>query len=186
MQYLDLPIKLPIREISLETRMSDIKVCVVGLTCLLLCLQVSAHSGGLNAQGCHGGSRPYHCHRAPSEMVGNRLRCDLGSRSKDCVGIGSSSAANKSTVPKNPSIKETETNTQYAPDFSSLPDDIDPTIVRGIQTRLKLIGLYEGSVDGVFGPKTALAIDLFKIKNGIPIGEYFDAGTLQALGIFEG
>ena len=24
-----------------------------------------AHSGGLNAQGCHAGSRPYHCHRAP-------------------------------------------------------------------------------------------------------------------------
>ena len=43
-----------------------------------------AHSGGLNSRGCHGGSRPYHCHRSPSEMVGNRLRCDLGSRSKEC------------------------------------------------------------------------------------------------------
>jgi hypothetical protein len=26
----------------------------------------SAHSGGLNAQGCHAGSQPYHCHRSPS------------------------------------------------------------------------------------------------------------------------
>jgi endonuclease YncB( thermonuclease family) len=26
--------------------------------------QVSAHSGGLNKQGCHAGSQPYHCHRA--------------------------------------------------------------------------------------------------------------------------
>lgn len=25
-----------------------------------------AHSGGLDANGCHAGSRPYHCHRAPS------------------------------------------------------------------------------------------------------------------------
>jgi Excalibur calcium-binding domain len=25
--------------------------------------QVLAHSGGLDANGCHGGSRPYHCHR---------------------------------------------------------------------------------------------------------------------------
>lgn len=23
-----------------------------------------AHSGGLNAQGCHAGSQPYHCHRS--------------------------------------------------------------------------------------------------------------------------
>lgn len=25
---------------------------------------VSAHSGGLDAAGCHAGSQPYHCHRA--------------------------------------------------------------------------------------------------------------------------
>ena len=43
-----------------------------------------AHSGGLDANGCHAGSQPYHCHRAPSEMEGNRLRCDLGSRSAEC------------------------------------------------------------------------------------------------------
>ncbi|MGX9856197.1 YHYH domain-containing protein [Limimaricola variabilis] len=29
----------------------------------LLPSQVFAHSGGLNAQGCHAGSQPYHCHR---------------------------------------------------------------------------------------------------------------------------
>lgn len=43
-----------------------------------------AHSGGLDSKGCHGGSKPYHCHRNQSEMSGNRLRCDLGSSSKDC------------------------------------------------------------------------------------------------------
>ena len=43
-----------------------------------------SHSGGLNSKGCHAGSKPYHCHRRQSEMVGNRLRCDLGSRSNDC------------------------------------------------------------------------------------------------------
>ncbi|WP_110279410.1 excalibur calcium-binding domain-containing protein [Loktanella sp. PT4BL] len=38
-----------------------------------------AHSGGLNAQGCHAGSQPYHCHRsqaaprpAPSRTSGDR------------------------------------------------------------------------------------------------------------------
>ena len=47
-------------------------------------IDAQAHSGGLNSQGCHAGSKPYHCHRSSSEMVGNRLRCDLGSRSKEC------------------------------------------------------------------------------------------------------
>ena len=28
-----------------------------------LAAQVAAHSGGLNKQGCHAGSQPYHCHR---------------------------------------------------------------------------------------------------------------------------
>jgi hypothetical protein len=50
---------------------------------------VSAHGGRLDASGCHGGSKPYHCHRAPSEMVpstsgGSRLRCSAGSASQDC------------------------------------------------------------------------------------------------------
>ena len=31
---------------------------------ILLAAQVAAHSGGLNKQGCHAGSQPYHCHRA--------------------------------------------------------------------------------------------------------------------------
>ena len=54
-------------------------------------ISANAHSGGLNSQGCHAGSKPYHCHRSASEMVrsnsgGNRLRCNAGSRSKDCRG----------------------------------------------------------------------------------------------------
>jgi len=53
----------------------------------------SAHGGRLDANGCHGGSRPYHCHRSPSEMVpsssgGSRLRCSAGSNSQDCSGSG--------------------------------------------------------------------------------------------------
>ena len=47
-------------------------------------MTAQAHSGGLDSNGCHAGSQPYHCHRAPSDMVGNRLRCDLGSRSSEC------------------------------------------------------------------------------------------------------
>lgn len=58
-------------------------------------ISANAHSGGLNSQGCHAGSKPYHCHRSASEMVrsnsgGNRLRCTAGSRSKDCRGSANS------------------------------------------------------------------------------------------------
>ena len=31
--------------------------------------QAIAHSGGLNKQGCHAGSKPYHCHRATKKAV---------------------------------------------------------------------------------------------------------------------
>jgi hypothetical protein len=34
------------------------------LSVMLTTGALRAHSGGLNAQGCHAGSRPYHCHRA--------------------------------------------------------------------------------------------------------------------------
>ena len=76
---------------------------------LFICSEVYAHSGGLNSQGCHGGSKPYHCHRSSSEMVpstsgGYRLRCSAGSRSKDCnTSIPSYKKDNKNpiTAPKN-------------------------------------------------------------------------------------
>ena len=87
-----------------ELEMIVYRTSRVGALCILLLILAplgptssDAHSGGLNAQGCHAGSQPYHCHRAPSEMVQtqdgrNRLRCDLGSRSRECIGALSTSA----------------------------------------------------------------------------------------------
>ena len=37
---------------------------VVLITTVILATHAAAHSGGLNKKGCHGGSQPYHCHRA--------------------------------------------------------------------------------------------------------------------------
>ena len=31
---------------------------------VLIASQAESHSGGLNKQGCHSGSQPYHCHKA--------------------------------------------------------------------------------------------------------------------------
>lgn len=36
---------------------------------ITLSTQALAHSGGLNKQGCHAGSRPYHCHRGPKAAL---------------------------------------------------------------------------------------------------------------------
>ena len=33
-------------------------------TILAFGTQAGAHSGGLDKQGCHAGSKPYHCHKA--------------------------------------------------------------------------------------------------------------------------
>ena len=41
---------------------------LVMLSSLFSAQSAFAHSGGLNAQGCHAGSRPYHCHRAQSSL----------------------------------------------------------------------------------------------------------------------
>jgi hypothetical protein len=81
-----------------------------------LAIDVEAHSGGLDANGCHAGSKPYHCHRSSTEMVGNRLRCDLGSKSKECVqstisvssaeltSVTSQEEANNRTVTTTPNL----------------------------------------------------------------------------------
>lgn len=43
-------------------------VAAFAAACSLLSLEASAHSGGLNAEGCHNNRKTgdYHCHRAPS------------------------------------------------------------------------------------------------------------------------
>ena len=138
------------------------------------------HSGGLDSNGCHAGSQPYHCHRAASEMVGNRLRCDLGSRSKDCVGSTTRSSGHGSS----PSAKP-ENISKYEAKISLSDKRLDSQVVRRVQARLRLMGLYNGSVDGIFGSQTAMAIDVFKIKKGLELGTYLDPATLSHLGVQE-
>lgn len=117
-------------------------------------MPAQSHSGGLNAQGCHAGSQPYHCYRSPSQMVRtrdgqNRLRCDLGSRSRECVGRGS--------------IKDTsvlQLQIQLRRHCSGLPSDFADGVA-GIQTTaaLKVFQQSYGlSPDGIYGPKTRRAL----------------------------
>jgi hypothetical protein len=52
----------------LSSSKESIVITIVWIAAILATLstQVAAHSGGLNKQGCHAGSQPYHCHRGPS------------------------------------------------------------------------------------------------------------------------
>lgn len=115
----------------------------------------SAHPGGLNASGCHGGSKPYHCHRAPSEMVvtsdgRNRLRCDLGSRSRECTGAQS---GRTETRVLNMQI-------QLKRHCSGLPSNFSDGR-NGPATRAALRAFqsaYGLTPDGIYGPNTAKAL----------------------------
>ena len=42
------------------------KTAFITTMLLIVANQATAHSGGLNKQGCHAGSKPYDCHRGPS------------------------------------------------------------------------------------------------------------------------
>jgi hypothetical protein len=53
--------------------------------------QSSAHSGGLDSNGCHAGSKPYHCHRsqAPAAPVKRKKVESSGYGDRDCGDFSS-------------------------------------------------------------------------------------------------
>lgn len=113
-----------------------------------------AHGGGLNSQGCHNERRTggYHCHRSQDEMVGNRLRCDLGSRSRECGNQGNAAAVNSTTV--------MAYQRQLMRHCSSLSSGfVDGR--NGPATRAALVRFqrsYDLVADGTYGPSTAAAL----------------------------
>jgi hypothetical protein len=111
----------------------------------------SAHSGGLNAQGCHAGSQPYHCHRAQNEMVGNRLRCDLGSRSQECSGARAPQPSSAEVVAIQQQLR------RHCPSLSASFVDgvVGPATIDAL---LRFQVAYGLDVDGRYGPQTAAAL----------------------------
>ena len=153
--------------------------------------QTIGHSGGLDSSGCHGGSKPYHCHRAASEMVGNRLRCDLGSKSKECNGTGVASSTYSNTqVATKLEASPPVPDFKYQPSIPDMPiliknQSLRLRTIKLIQKRLSIYGLYGGKMDGIVGAKTAGAIELFKVKKGYMLGGYLDMLSLKQLGVYE-
>lgn len=120
------------------------------------------HPGGLNAQGCHAGSRPYHCHRAQSEMRQtadgrNRLRCDLGSRSRECQGDAVTSPAATISAEQRHIL------------------DLQQALIR------HCTGLPKNFVDGVMGIQTGEALRVFQRAYGLPVDGVYGPETQAAL-----
>jgi len=49
-------------------RMKYLSLVFISLFVVMLAPFAGSHSGGLNKQGCHAGSQPYHCHRKTSSF----------------------------------------------------------------------------------------------------------------------
>lgn len=60
-----------------------------------------------------------------------------------------------------------------------------PTVIE-IQRRLKNWGYYTGSVDGIFGYETYLAVRKFQSKNGLKVDGIVGTRTLAAIGVNAG
>ena len=65
-----------------------LSVAIIAASMLLTVPSANAHSGGLNAQGCHAGSQPYHCHRPQAVTPQNSPEVKL-SRTGICHARGS-------------------------------------------------------------------------------------------------
>jgi hypothetical protein len=63
---------------------------------------------------------------------------------------------------------------------SSINDD---ATVAAVQRRLARGGYYHGSIDGVIGPATRIAIRSFERNNGLPIDGVIDPQLLRTMGL---
>ena len=55
--------------------------------------------------------------------------------------------------------------------------------LKAVQIKLKSLGLYEGSVDGIFGTKSRTALKVFQAENGLPKTGKLTQATVDALGV---
>ena len=91
----------------------------------------------------------------------------------------------KKSDPLGQQAKPVQTYKPAIPDLPELKNNASAraAVIRRVQLVLMIQGDYDGSIDGVMGPKTRDAIDLYKIKRGLQRGGYLDKATLDALGV---
>jgi hypothetical protein len=59
----------------------------------------------------------------------------------------------------------------------------DDATVAAVQRRLARGGYYHGSIDGVIGPGTRIAIRAFERRNGLPVDGVIDPDLLRTMGL---
>jgi hypothetical protein len=98
-------------------------------------------------------------------MVGIRLRCELGVRSKQHAGVNPRSntlvvvGKSSNRINSVPQISD-PSSCSTAAVYSQAPN----SVAKSIQGMLKNRGIYNGQVDGLKRLKIALAIDAFRIN----------------------
>jgi peptidoglycan hydrolase-like protein with peptidoglycan-binding domain len=60
---------------------------------------------------------------------------------------------------------------------------LDPSVVRGVQQRLRQGGFYRGAVDGIWGGRTEAALESFQKSRGLEASGDLNPATAQALGL---
>ena len=58
----------------------------------------------------------------------------------------------------------------------------DPTDIRTLQNRLAQLTFYDGPADGIWGPRTQVALERFQRTRGLPVGQVTFA-TVTAMGL---
>lgn len=94
-------------------------------------------------------------------------------------------AASPRSDPLGQPVKPKDTYDPAIPDAQRLKNDkaLRKKVIEKVQMVLFLSGDYKGKIDGILGPETRDAIDLYKIKKGLKRGGYLDLETLNALGV---
>jgi peptidoglycan hydrolase-like protein with peptidoglycan-binding domain len=66
---------------------------------------------------------------------------------------------------------------------AATPATLSRAAVRNVQARLRTLGFYRGSADGVWGPGTQAAIERFQQGRGLQSTGQINPATAQALGL---
>lgn len=131
----------------------------------------------------------------PKFFAGHRSHSSHGSHGSHRSGTGGGYRAPPAYVPPPPPPRRSDPLGQPAkpadsyrpaiPDASSLTNNaaLRKRVIERVQLQLSILGEYKGPIDGVMGPQTRDAIDLYKIKKGAKRGGYLDSDTLNLLGV---
>jgi N-acetylmuramoyl-L-alanine amidase CwlD len=72
---------------------------------------------------------------------------------------------------------------RFGEEYPLLQEGNCGSAVREVQYKLKRLGFYKGTPDGIFGPGTAAAVSAFRQKNGLAPGSHVDEEIYHLLGL---